>query len=184
MMLRVLRTVCLVAWVCGCSNEVPCVWDTMPTDAQSARADRELQTPGLVLTCGTDTFPVGAHYRNNVSSEVELSSLEIHMVPQGYPDNYSVSFPATWPDGSYDLSDLGFVADRATTASFSFTRSHDVPFVDVPDPKPRVYESSLDFELDMQIIDTGCRLSTTETVHVVQSGPVKACARGTVGASH
>lgn len=138
--------------------------------------DRETTHPGLTLTCGNDVYPVGAHYDSEVSPATGAGSLlTINLIPQRYPDNYDIHFEAALPDGTHDLDTRRVFASRGATGTLSFTRSRDVPFADVIEPKLGSAEASIDFELDLAITETGCTLTTASPIHLVQTGEVRDC---------
>jgi hypothetical protein len=95
-------------------------------------------------------------------------------------------------DGSYTLRNPPepkapvWVASGIVVGTFAFSRSRDVPFVDIQEPDARVYEASIDVDFDLQITDLtgtpagmptlGCTLATgKQRAHLVQRGPVQMC---------
>lgn len=161
----------------GCGS-YPCQWDTLGEDRS--------ETPGITLVCESETYPVIAQYRNSVSPSFGPESfLSVRFITVGHSIDVTIDFPATLPDGAYEAGGRdGLSVNPSSTGTFAFSRSRDVPLADIEDPKERVYESSIEVDVDLEPVGSGCRLATETTLTLVQAGPVRMCSRSSFGGGH
>ena len=76
------------------------------------------------------------------------------------------------------------------TGTFTFSRSRDVPFLDIAEPEARTYTSTIDVSFDLVAVlphpdpsqGSGCRLETgPQELALTVSGPVQECSAGLPG---
>jgi len=183
----------------GCDASFPCTWDT---SGQFRDRERVIPTePGVSLACAGAPVDaadeLGAFYGSSVSPVGDGGLLFVRIV--GDRVMTDITFAGTVPDGTYELvASMAqpegpppvWASSGLAAGTFTFSRSRNVPFVDIKDPEMRVYESSIDVEFDLALTDlsgapagpppeAGCTLTTgKQTAHLVQSGSVGACEPG------
>jgi hypothetical protein len=191
--------VALALLACG---EHPCTWDTSET---SNRRDATIATePVLSLSCAGAAVHVDqelhALYGGSVGVSSDPADNVLSVRVGGGSVSSEVHFSGGLADGSYTLRNPPepmapvWVASGIVVGTFAFSRSRDVPFVDIQEPNARVYEASIDVDFDLQITDLtgapaemperGCTLATgKQRAHLVQRGPVQMCT-GQPGGGH
>ncbi len=194
---------CLAALLllgCG-TREIPCTWDT----TQDSFRDRDAKIPtepGVSLACAGTPIAIselGAFYVSSTGAmdPSDPGTLSVRIV--GDRVSSDLHFAGDVPDGTYELvasfeppPSQVWTASGLAGGTFTFTRSRDVPFVDIKDPDERVYEASIDIEFDLVLTDLsnapagmpelGCTLTTgLQRAHLTQRGPVNYCTPGLGG---
>ena len=146
----------------GCDPGFPCTWDTT---AEFRDRERVIPTePGVSLVCAGAPVDVadelGAFYGSSVSPAGDGGLLFVRIV--GGRVTTELNFAGTVPDGTYELvasfdqpatSPPVWPAGGLVGGTFTFSRSRNVPFVDIKEPEVRVYESSIDVEFDLELTD-------------------------------
>ena len=196
---------CLAAfWLLGCGSgfgvDHPCTWETNTSRDRDAKIATE---PGVTLACaGTpiDITELGAFYGGSIGamSKDDPGTLCVRII--GDRVSSELCFAGDLPDGTYELVSSFepppspppvWPSGGLAGGTFTFTRSRDVPFIDIKRPEERDYEASIDIEFDLVLTDLsnspagmpelGCVLTTgPQTAHLVQRGPVNYCT-GTLG---
>jgi hypothetical protein len=186
-------------WLLGCGSglEHPCTWDTH----EPAFRDRDATIPtepGVSLACaGTpiEISELGAFYGGSIGAMSPDDPGDLSVLIRGDRVMSELHFAGDLPDGTYELvASLNpppspppvWPSGGLAGGTFTFTRSRDVPFIDIDDPEERVYEASIDIEFDLVLTDLsnapagmpelGCVLTTgPQRAHLVQRGPVDYC---------
>jgi hypothetical protein len=172
----------------GCGEDPrPCYWQ-----AQQDREASELQAVSLACD-GSVTAPAGLHAIYEASTPPLLN-----FIIDAFQLRVDLTFDGSLPDGTYAVEspldestgqppeDPAPVTASGAQASgtFTFSRSRDVPFVDVAHPEAKQYESTIDATFDLVALlphpdpamGPGCRLETGEQhVSLLVTGPVVEC---------
>jgi len=133
-----------------------------------------------------------------VRYEANSAPLGVYIDANSFTPN--VLFEPSLPDGTYPVAAPleGRPWDPANvnasgaelTGTFTFSRSRDVPFLDIAEPDARVYASTIDVSFDLVAVlphpdpamGPGCRLETGQQQVVLSvSGPVMDCTAGLGG---
>jgi hypothetical protein len=188
---RRLVPVALALLACG---EDPCTWDTSET---SNRRDATIPTePVLSLSCAGAVVDVAQElhglYGGSVGVSADPADIVLFVRVAGGSVSADLNFTGGVANGSYTLRNPPepkapvWVSGAVVVGTFAFSRSRDVPFIDVQEPSDRVYQASIDVDFDLEITDStgtpagmqelGCTLATgKQRAHLVQRGPVRMC---------
>ena len=121
----------------------------------------------------------------------QATSAPLNVTIDAYSFVSYLSFEPTLPDGTYPVEAVGphdptkvMGSGAEMTGTFTFSRSRDVPFVDIAEPEVGVYTSTIDVSFDLVAVlphpdpamGPGCRLETgPQQVALTVSGPVVEC---------
>jgi len=133
-----------------------------------------------------------------VRYEANSAPLGVYIDANSFTPN--VLFEPSLPDGTYPVAaplegrrwDPANVnaSGAELTGTFTFSRSRDVPFLDITEPDARVYASTIDVSFDLVAVlphpdpamGPGCRLETGQQQVVLSvSGPAMDCTAGLGG---
>ena len=173
----------------SCAGSEPCYWAPDQDRDSGAVALTSLECDGTPNEQGR----LRAFYRADsapLALEIDAMAFRVQLY-----------FDPSLPDGTYAVAPPEQSATAAVTGAgalvtgtFTFSRSRDIPFLDIAAPKARDYESSIDATFDLvaalphpdPAMGPGCTLVTGERqVSLVVSGPVVECSGGpAVGGWH
>jgi hypothetical protein len=154
--------------------------------AQSLDCDGVVQDPAFVhVRYGATTSPL--------TVEIAAPTFSPMIAFQG--ELADGTYPVETPAGETPLAEQGPVtaSGAQVTGSFTFSRSRDVPFVDIEKPSAKDYSSTIDVTFDLVAVlphpdpamGTGCTLVTGEKqVSLLVSGRVKECTSSPAAVGH
>ncbi len=169
----------LSAELVGCGSKGPCYWDGHQDRESGAVQAASLSCDGVAK----DPATLRVRY-SPTQTPLGLEIDAISFIAR-------LAFEPGLPDGTYTVAGSGSVGKSIVTASgadvtgtFTFTRSRDIPFIDIASPDVKTYQSTLDATFDVVAVlphpdpamGVGCRLETGEQhVMLLVAGPVIDC---------
>ncbi len=183
MLCRLLALALLASTLAGCGQRSgPCYWD-----GQQDRDTGKIQA--MRFECdGVATDPAVIHVRYRATSGEMAVALDTNRFVA------TLAFDPSLPDGTYPVEGPAGVGQTSVTATgaevtgnLTFSRSRDVPFLDILEPEAKIYTSTIDVDFDLSAVlpnpdpamGPGCRLATGEQhVSLLVTGPVVECKPG------